>query len=108
MIAASNAIREHDIEGAISMGGDGSYDFEEEYKKLYRRYSRLDVPPCPRCGSKSTATVQVGIVGLTIRLAATCSTFKLIPNGPRPGEWFCNSCSTYFDVPSESGKEGAA
>lgn len=90
------------------MAGIGSYDFEEEYKKLYRRFSRLVVPKCPSCGSGSTATVQVGIVGLSIRLAATCHKFKLIPNGPKPGDWYCKSCSTYFDVPADSAKEGAA
>lgn len=89
------------------MGGYRSHDFGEEYKTLYRRYSRLTLPPCPGRRSKNTAKKQVGIVGLTIQLAATCSQFKLILNGPKPGQWFRNSCSMYFDVPSESGTEGA-
>jgi hypothetical protein len=51
--------------------------------------------------------VQVGVIGLTIRLAATCRTFKLIPNGPKPANWFCNSCQHFFDIPYEA-KQGAS
>ena len=90
------------------MGGYQRYDIEEEYERLYQRFRRLEVPPCPRCGSMCTATVQVGIIGLTIRLAATCPKIHLLPNGPKPGAWYCKSCSGYFDVPGEAGKEGAA
>jgi hypothetical protein len=36
---------------------------------------------------------------LTKLLAATCPKFKLIPNGPKPGNWFCNTCQQFFDVP---------
>ena len=68
------------------------------YRQQYRRFSRMKVPPCSLCGSKDTASVQVGVVGITIRLAATCQKFKLIPNGPPKGEWFCNHCEKFFDV----------
>jgi hypothetical protein len=75
-----------------------TFDHEQVYQEQYKRFMQLEVPPCPRCGTCNTASVQVGVIGITIRLAATCRTFKLIPNGPKPGQWFCNSCSTFFDV----------
>jgi hypothetical protein len=46
----------------------------------------------------------VGVIGLTIRLAATCRKFKLIGNGPKPGNWFCNSCQQFFSIPDETDK----
>jgi hypothetical protein len=52
--------------------------------ELPKKTVRFDFPP--------GASVQVGVIGLTIRLAATCRKFKLIANGPKPGNWFCNSC----------------
>lgn len=76
-----------------------TYDREQVYQKYYRQFTQMDVPPCTRCGSTNTASVQVGVIGVTIRLAATCPKFKLIPNGPKPGEWFCRSCQEYFDAP---------
>ena len=83
-----------------------TYDREQVYKEQYRRVMNREVPPCTRCGSGATASVQVGVIGITIRLAATCSKFKLIPNGPKPGEWFCQSCGKFFDVPYKP-NEGA-
>jgi hypothetical protein len=64
----------------------------------------MAVPPCTKCGSTQTASVQVGVVWVTIQLAATCPKVKLIPNGPKPGNWFCKSCSHFFDVPAEPEK----
>jgi hypothetical protein len=46
------------------------------------------------------------VIGITIRLAATCPKFKLIPNGPKPGNWFCNSCGTFFDVTYDCRERG--
>jgi hypothetical protein len=46
----------------------------------------------------------VGVIGLTIRLAATCHKFKLIGNGPKPGKWFCNSCQKFFNIPDKTDK----
>lgn len=85
-----------------------TYDREQVYQEQYRRFMRMEVPPCTRCGSSTTASVQVGVIGITIRLAATCPKFKLIPNGPKPGKWFCRSCGRFFDVPYESPEEGNA
>jgi hypothetical protein len=84
-----------------------TYDREQVYQEQYRRFTQLEVPPCTRCGTRNTASVQVGVIGLTIRLAATCRTFKLIPNGPKPANWFCNSCQHFFDIPYEA-KQGAS
>jgi len=75
-----------------------TYDHDKVYQELYARFMGMDVPPCTQCGSHNTASVQVGVIGLTIRLAATCLKFKLIGNGPRPGNWFCNSCQQFFDI----------
>ena len=75
-----------------------TYDHDKVYQELYARFMRMDVPPCTQCGSRNTASVQVGVIGLTIRLAATCRKFKLIGNGPKPGNWFCNSCQQFFDI----------
>lgn len=85
-----------------------TYDREQVYQEQYRRFMQMEVPPCTRCGACTTASVQVGVIGLTIRLAATCHKFKLIPNGPKPGSWFCNSCQQFFDVPYEVKKGGSA
>ena len=79
-----------------------TYDREQVYQDIYARFMRKEVPPCTQCGSRSTASVQVGIIGLTIRLAATCRKFKLLANGPIPGKWFCNSCQKFFNIPDET------
>jgi len=89
------------------MPGFETYDHEKVYQELYQQFARLDVPPCPHCGGCSTASVQVGVIGLTIRLAATCRKFKLIPNGPKPGNWFCHSCEKFFDVPDDCPEGGS-
>ncbi len=81
------------------MAVNDTYDREQVYQKIYQQFARMEVPPCPRCGTCNTASVQVGIVWITIRMASTCPKFKLIPNGPKPGNWFCNTCQQFFDVP---------
>ena len=42
------------------------------YEELHRRFTEMEVPRCTCCGGGDTASVQVGVIGLTIRLAATC------------------------------------
>ena len=69
---------------------------DDVYEKLHRRFTEMKVPRCTCCGGTDTASVQVGVIGLTIRLAATCRKFQLIPNGPEPGEWFCHGCRSFF------------
>ena len=74
---------------------------EQIYQEIYARFMRMEVPPCGQGGTSNTALVQGGIIWITIRLASTCSKFKLIPNAPKPGDWFCNTCQKFFDVPYE-------
>ena len=94
-------------EKGLPMATPETYDHDKVYQELYARFMRMDVPPCTQCGSHNTASVQVGVIGLTIRLAATCRKFKLIGNGPKPGKWFCNSCQKFFNIPDET-DQGAA
>ena len=83
-----------------------TYDREQVYREIYDQFMRKEMPLCTLCGSMNTASVQVGWIRLTIRLAATCPKFKLIGNGPKPGEWFCNSCQQFFNT-SLGAPEGA-
>jgi hypothetical protein len=61
------------------------------------RFEEATLPICPRCGSKNTADVQCGVIGRTINIAAATTKFKLIANGPKPGKYFCNTCSEFFN-----------
>jgi hypothetical protein len=92
-------------------GRNGSYREEDVLSKLaelevkypgiteqYQRFEGAELPPCPHCGAEDTASVQVGIIGRTINLAALCRKFKLVPNGEdKLGEYFCNECGEFFD-----------
>lgn len=60
------------------------YDRQQVYEEKYRQFMDLEVPPCTLCGSTNMASVQVGVIGLAIRHAATCPKFKLIPSSPKP------------------------
>ena len=91
-------------EKGLPMATPETYDHDKVYQELYARFIRMEVPPCTQCGSHNTASVQVGVIGLTIRLAATCRKFKLIGNGPKPGNWFCNSCQQFFSISDETYK----
>ena len=55
------------------------------------------LPGCSLCGSDNTAQVNVGVIGRTIALAAATSRFKLVPNRPKPGAYFCHDCRSFFD-----------
>jgi hypothetical protein len=64
----------------------------------FRHFDSAELPPCPHCRSKNTASVQVGIIGRTIHLAAYSKKFKLVPNGSdKEGKYFCNKCKKFFD-----------
>jgi len=54
------------------------------------------LPACSRCGSANTAKVECGIIGRTICLSSATTKFKLIPNPPMPGRYFCNECEEFF------------
>ena len=73
---------------------------EKDYpgiKEQIYRFEDATLPACPRCGSEDTADVQVGIIGRTIAIAGATTKFHLIPNLPKPGTYFCNTCREYFD-----------
>ena len=74
-------------------------DLERQYpgiKETVYRCEEASLPVCPYCQSEDTADVGCGIVGRSINLAAATTKFKLTPNPPKPGEYFCNSCETFF------------
>ena len=63
-----------------------------------RSFEQATLPACTRCGSSDTADVQIGVIGRTIYIATATTRFKLIPNGPKPGSYFCNACAAFFGV----------
>ena len=60
-------------------------------------FEEAKLQACPHCRSENTATVNCGVVGRTINIAGATTRFKLIPNGPKPGEYFCNACEKFFN-----------
>jgi hypothetical protein len=44
------------------------HDLDDTYTRLLKKFTEMDVPKCPLCRATDTASVQVGIIGLTIRL----------------------------------------
>ena len=60
-------------------------------------FEAMNLRQCPACHSADTASVQVGIIGMTISLCTATTKFKLIPNCPKPGNFFCNACANYFN-----------
>jgi hypothetical protein len=68
-----------------------------------RNREEATLPVCTLCGSEYTAKVGVGIGGHSINLAAATTKFKLIPNCPKPGTYFCNACNK-FGSPGIQGK----
>jgi len=69
----------------------------EQMEKRYQgitasliRFKNAELLSCPQGGLGDTASVQVGIIGRTIYIAAATIKVKLIPNGPKQGEYFCH------------------
>lgn len=62
-----------------------------------KHFEEAELPSCTHCESDDTASVQIGIIGRTIAIAGMTRKFFLIPNGPRPGKYFCRKCRKYFD-----------
>jgi hypothetical protein len=56
------------------------------------------LPACAHCGSDDTASVGIGIVGRSMRIAGATTKYHLIAGGPKPGAFFCNSCREYFNA----------
>ncbi len=77
-------------------------NFYEVYEEMLEQYNAMDVPQCIHCESTDTASVECGVIRLTMSLSATCRKFKLVGNGPKPAEWYCNSCEKFFN---EDGSE---
>lgn len=65
-------------------------------RETLEHFESETLPACAHCGSARTASVQVGIVGRAIALAAATTKIKLIANGPKPGKFFCNDCERFF------------
>ncbi|MBE0686374.1 MAG: hypothetical protein IH585_10265 [Anaerolineaceae bacterium] len=76
-------------------------EMESQHKGIIYQimgFENAALPNCAHCGSADTADVQVGIIGRTIYIAGATTKFHLIPNGPRPGRYFCNHCRNFFDT----------
>jgi len=61
-----------------------------------RYFEGAELPPCSHCGSTECADVQCGVIGCMINIAAAITKFKLIANGPKLGNFFCNACTRFF------------
>ena len=76
-------------------------NMEDSYPDIteqIRRFAEADLPSCPHCGSEDTASVQVGIIGRAITIAASTPKVKLVPNAKdKLGIYFCNQCKKYFN-----------
>ena len=58
-------------------------NMEDSYPDIteqIRRFAEAELPSCPHCGSDNTASVQVGIIGRAITIAASTPKVKLVPN----------------------------
>jgi hypothetical protein len=74
--------------------------FEKRYRGIKSRILECEaeeLPTCPVCGGIDTATVGVGIVGRAMHMSMATTKYFLIPNGPKPGEFYCNACKEFFD-----------
>ncbi|MBU2600801.1 MAG: hypothetical protein KKA32_01325 [Actinobacteria bacterium] len=61
-------------------------------------YERLDLPPCPACGSDDTAAVSAGVIGRSIHVCAATTKIRLLPNMV-PHDYYCWACELYFGGP---------
>ena len=66
-------------------------------KKQVISWEETDCPLCSSCGSANTAVVSVGVVGRSMSIAGATTKIKLVPNGPKPGDYFCNECSKFWE-----------
>ena len=72
------------------------------YQQPYGRFAQMEVPTPTRRGTCNPASLQVGVIGLTIRLTPGCSKLQLIPNDLKHGHCVCNECGRFFNVPYEA------
>ena len=73
-------------------------------REQIRHFEEAILPICPYCNSDNTADVQCGIIGRTIHINGATTKFRLIPNGPKPGKYYCNACGKYFGNETEQAK----
>jgi hypothetical protein len=79
-------------------GGMHVEDSSPDIAEQIRRFDKAELPACPFCGSKDTASVQVGMVGRALTIAASTTKVKLVPNAKdKLGNYFCNACKKYFN-----------
>ena len=71
--------------------------FSEVYEEILEQFNAMSVPQCIHCESPDTASVQCGVIRLTMALSANCRKFKLIGNGSKLAEWYCNECEQFFN-----------
>jgi hypothetical protein len=94
---------ESNKEESLLRGGTKSQEvnLEENHPGIteqIRRYAEAELPSCPHCGSDDTASVQVGMVGRAVTIAASTTKVKLVPNAKdKLGLYFCNACKKYFN-----------
>jgi hypothetical protein len=84
----------------IRLPEDTLDSLERAYPGIREQIVRFDgatLPPCTLCGSRDTAEANAGVMSRTINIAAATTKFKLIPNGPRPANYFCNMCCKFFN-----------
>ena len=74
---------------------------DQDYPGILKQivaFDAAELPRCPHCDDADTADVQVGVVQRAINISAATTKFKLIPNGPKQGDYFCNGCERFFDL----------
>jgi hypothetical protein len=77
--------------------------FESQYPGITKQIMSFEsamLPNCPRCRSTHTAVVEVGIIARTMTIAAATSKCQLVPEEPKPAEFYCGGCRRYFDAGS--------
>ena len=87
---------------ALKVSQERIDELEQMYpgiREIIERFENADLPDCSHCGSSDTADVQVGLVGVTLNTAFATTKITLLANGPKPGNYRCNACKEYFDVP---------
>ncbi len=67
-------------------------------KKRILEIEAKALPACVHSGADDTASVGIGIVGRSMRIAGATTKYHLIAGGPKPGAFFCNSCREYFNA----------
>jgi len=75
--------------------------FESQYPGIVKQIMSFEsaiLPGCPLCHSTNTAIVEVGIIAWTMTIAAATSKCQLVPEQPKPAEFYCGDCRRYFDA----------